>query len=602
MAGSVGPRPGRLGVGLVGAGRVGAVLAASLRDAGHAVVGASGVSEASRERIELLLPGVPRLEVPEVVRRSELVLLTVPDDALVDLVAGLAATGAWQAGQLVLHASGLHGLRALAPAQQAGAIPLAVHPAMTFTGTSLDLGRLTGAAMAVTAPAAVLPVAQALVIEMGGEPVVLPEESRAAYHAALCHAANHVTTLLGQAQQVLADSAVADAGALLGPLVRAAVDNVLRAGEDSLTGPVARGDSGTVAEHLAVLRRLDGAHPDAAAVAPTYTDLARTTAARAVLAGRLRDDAGRSVLRALADQPDAAPADAPATSGPLVVRTRAEVRRARARAALPGRVAVVMTMGALHAGHVALLREARRLADHVVVTVFVNPLQFGPGEDLDTYPRTWQADLAVLTAEGVDVVFAPTVDAVYPAGRPDVTVSAGPLGDVLEGASRPGHMDGVLTVVQLLLHLTRPDVAVFGRKDFQQLALVRRLVHDTAMAVEVVGVPTVREPDGLALSSRNTRLDPGERTAALALGRACAAAAAAAEGGARPSPVLAAAQQVLAHAGGVDVDYCVLVDPDRLEPVDDATVPPDGTAVLLVAARVGSTRLIDNVECRLVRA
>ena len=191
---------GRLGVGVVGAGRVGAVLASALRATGHAVVGASGVSDASRERIELLLPGVPRLEVAEVVRRAELVLLAVPDDVLVDLVAGLAATGSWQAGQLVVHTCGRYGTDVLAPAAAAGAIALAVHPAMTFTGTSLDLARLPGSSMAVTASPVVLPVAQALVIEMGAEPVVVPERARAAYHAALAHASNHVVTVLAQSR------------------------------------------------------------------------------------------------------------------------------------------------------------------------------------------------------------------------------------------------------------------------------------------------------------------------------------------------------------------------------------------------------------------
>ncbi len=210
---------------------MGAVLGAALRAAGHAVVGASGVSDDSRERIELLLPGVPRLEVAEVVRRAELVLLAVPDDALPDLVAGLAATGAWQAGQLLVHTSGRYGTAVLAPAAAAGAIGLAVHPAMTFTGTSLDLARLPGSAMAVTAPTVVLPVAQALVIEMGAEPVVVPEQARPVYHAALAHASNHVVTVLAQARQLLADAGVEESAGLLLPLVSAAVDNAVRMGD-----------------------------------------------------------------------------------------------------------------------------------------------------------------------------------------------------------------------------------------------------------------------------------------------------------------------------------------------------------------------------------
>jgi predicted short-subunit dehydrogenase-like oxidoreductase (DUF2520 family) len=298
-----GAASGRLGVGVVGAGRVGAVLASALRATGHAVVGASGVSTESRDRIEALLPGVPRLDVPEVVRRAELVLLAVPDDALAGLVAGLAATGAWQVGQLVVHTSGRYGTDVLAPATAAGAIGLAVHPAMTFTGTSLDLGRLPGSAMAVTAPAVVLPVAQALVIEMGAEPVVVPEGARPAYHAALAHAANHVVTVVAQARQVLQDAGVDAAAEVVGPLVHAAVDNAVRLGDQALTGPVSRGDAGTVASHLAVLTAGDtGRDPDEA-VGPTYRALALATLARARHQGRLDHETAARVAEALGEAP-----------------------------------------------------------------------------------------------------------------------------------------------------------------------------------------------------------------------------------------------------------------------------------------------------------
>ena len=249
---------------------------------------------------------------------------------------------------------------------------------------------------------------------------------------------------------------------------------------------------------------------------------------------------------------------------------------AAARDGLRGRVAVVMTMGALHEGHAELLRGARRTADHVIVTIFVNPLQFGAGEDLDRYPRTLEADLAVCAREGADLVFTPTPDVVYPDGDPLVRISAGPLGDVLEGASRPGHFDGVLTVVCKLLHLTRPDVALFGQKDAQQLAGIRRMVSDLDLPVEVVGVPTVREPDGLALSSRNRYLAPAERSAALVLSRALATGDA------------DAGRRLVAAEPGVELDY--------LERVDSRTFSADPRGdLLVVAARVGSTRLIDNV-------
>jgi pantoate--beta-alanine ligase len=263
---------------------------------------------------------------------------------------------------------------------------------------------------------------------------------------------------------------------------------------------------------------------------------------------------------------------------------------AAARAALPGRVAVVMTMGALHEGHAQLIRTARALADSVVVTIFLNPLQFAAGEDLDRYPKTLGDDLVICDREGVDLVFAPTPDVVYPDGEPDVLVSAGRLGDRLEGEHRPGHFDGVLTVVAKLLHLTRPDVALFGEKDAQQLELIRRMVRDLDFPVDVVPVPTVREDGGLALSSRNTYLTSSDRSAALSLNQALTAGARAAGSG--PAGVLGAAMAVLEQRPELGVDYLSLVDDDTWEDANDTTA----RARLLVAARVGTTRLIDNVS------
>jgi pantoate--beta-alanine ligase len=270
-----------------------------------------------------------------------------------------------------------------------------------------------------------------------------------------------------------------------------------------------------------------------------------------------------------------------------LVTTRAEL--AAARKAMPGTVAVVMTMGALHDGHRELIRAARAHADRVIVTIFVNPLQFGPNEDFDRYPRTLDADLEICRAERADVVFAPDVPEMYPDGLPAVRVEAGPLGEKFEGASRPGHFTGVLTVVCKLFLLTRADVTFFGEKDYQQLALVRRMVRDLNIGVDVRGVPTVREPDGLARSSRNRYLSDTERAAALALSRALTAGAAQtdAEG------ALSAARAVLAAATGVQVDYLALTDP-LLGPA-----PAAGPARLLVAARVGTTRLIDNIAVTL---
>ncbi|MDX3574059.1 pantoate--beta-alanine ligase [Streptomyces sp. ID05-47C] len=315
------------------------------------------------------------------------------------------------------------------------------------------------------------------------------------------------------------------------------------------------------------------------------------------------------------------------TAGELHARTRA------------GRRAVVMTMGALHEGHATLVRTAREIAGpegEVVVTVFVNPLQFGAGEDLDRYPRTLDADVKIAEEAGADVVFAPSVDEVYPGGEPQVRVSAGPMGERLEGAARPGHFDGMLTVVAKLLHLTRPDAALYGQKDAQQLALIRRMVRDLNFGIDIVAVPTVREDDGLALSSRNRYLSPAERRTALALSQALFAgrdrhaaqealrararevpatharaealsalgesrAAADAHAVAKAAPgsvaaVRAAARTVLDEAARMTpplkLDYLALVDPSDFGDIDDDFT---GEAVLAVAARVGTTRLIDNL-------
>ena len=269
-----------------------------------------------------------------------------------------------------------------------------------------------------------------------------------------------------------------------------------------------------------------------------------------------------------------------------LVRTRAEL--AAARAGVAGSLALVPTMGALHDGHAELIRLAGTLADVVAVSIFVNPLQFGPAEDLDRYPRTPERDLELLDRLGVRLVFAPGVAEMYPDGRPAVTVDPGPLGALLEGASRPGHFAGVLTVVTKLLGLVRPDVAVFGEKDYQQLALIRRTVADLELGVRIVGGPTVRDSDGLALSSRNRYLSAEQRQQALALPRSLRAGAD--EGSNGAGAVLKAATEALR---GIDVDYLAL------RGVDLGPAPAAGPARLLVAARIGTTRLIDNVPLTL---
>lgn len=264
------------------------------------------------------------------------------------------------------------------------------------------------------------------------------------------------------------------------------------------------------------------------------------------------------------------------------LRRDADARRPRA---------VVMTMGALHDGHAELVRQGRRIvgdAGTVVVTVFVNPTQFGAGEDFDAYPRTLDEDVVIAGEAGADVVFAPSAIEVYgPAGGfapTSVTVDPGPLGDILEGASRPGHFRGMLTVVNKLMGMTDPDVALFGEKDYQQLTLIRRMVADLSIPVDIVGVPTVREPDGLARSSRNRYLGTDERRIASRIPQALAAAAAESD----PQSAVEAGRRVLEQEPGIAVDYLVVTDPEL------GPAPEQGEARVLVAAKVGSTRLLDN--------
>ena len=254
------------------------------------------------------------------------------------------------------------------------------------------------------------------------------------------------------------------------------------------------------------------------------------------------------------------------------------------------RIALVPTMGALHAGHLALVERARQLAERVVVTIFVNPLQFGRGEDLDRYPRQEAADLDLLRANGCDLVWLPTIDELYPPGFA-TNVSVAGVSARWDGAARPGHFDGVATVVAKLLVAAAPQVALFGEKDYQQLAVIRRMVADLGLPVEIVGVPIVRDADGLALSSRNAYLSADERERALALPRALLAAREAMLGGTPVATALAEAMRTLANAGVGPIDYVALVDAATLEPVANL----DGERRLAAAARVGATRLIDNL-------
>ena len=295
------------------------------------------------------------------------------------------------------------------------------------------------------------------------------------------------------------------------------------------------------------------------------------------------------------------------THRPVLTHTRAELADALSR--LPGTKALVMTMGALHSGHLQLVREARELADHVIVTIFVNPTQFAPGEDFDAYPRTLDADMDALETVGADLVWAPSPQDVYPTPA-TVTIDPGPIARVLEGKTRPTHFAGVALVCTKVVNLVRPDVALYGQKDAQQLAVLRTVFSQLDIPVRVHPVPIVRAEDGVALSSRNQYLSDDERIRARALSRALRRGAEAAEDGAKPAQIVAECRSVIDAEGGIDLDYIALVDAGTFEilagtesvPVGEGASAPtilsDGSREgrILIAAKVGTTRLIDNME------
>jgi len=272
------------------------------------------------------------------------------------------------------------------------------------------------------------------------------------------------------------------------------------------------------------------------------------------------------------------------------VRSSEELARAVAQLKRRGSLALVPTMGALHAGHMALVEEGQRRADCVATSIFVNPLQFGAGEDLARYPRREDEDAQMIADSGCELLWLPSVEDIYPAGFA-TTVSVAGVSERWEGAARPGHFDGVATVVARLLLSVRPAIALFGEKDFQQLAVIRRMASDLAIPVEIVGVPTVREPDSLALSSRNTYLSADERARAVALPKALAAARTAILAGTPVASALRDAKQALVDAGFLRIDYVALVDAATFEPVEE----PEGECRLIAAATIGTTRLIDNL-------
>ncbi len=523
---------------VIGRGRLGRALASAFEQTGYAVSGPHGRGARGEG--------------------ADIVLLCVPDAEI-----ALAAAQI-DPGPLVGHCSGATGLAVLAPHEA-----FSLHPLMTVTGQGAVFAG-AGAAIAGDTPRG-LALAGELAHALGMQPVEIAERDRPTYHAAASIASNFLVTLEAAAERV--GAAVGLERELLVPLVRAAVENWANLGpERALTGPVARGDEATVTRQRAAVQEV------AADLLPLFDTLVQAT--------RALPDRGVSLDRQhrISRGP----------GGPTGMRVLATIPEVRAALAQPRRdgstLGLVPTMGAFHEGHLSLMRRAREECDVVVVSLFVNPAQFNDPADLTAYPRDAGRDAALAAELEVDYLFAPAAEEVYPPGFA-TTVSVRDVTETLEGAHRGrGHFDGVATVVTKLFNIVGPDVAYFGQKDAQQATVIKRLVRDLDLPVRIEVCPTVREADGLALSSRNAHLSPAERARASALPRALAAMQRAVDAGERdPAAVRAHA---LAELGAAEIE------PDYVELVSTATLAPvtriDGDVLAVLAASVGRTRLIDN--------
>jgi pantoate--beta-alanine ligase len=509
--------------------------------------------------------------VEDLAQYVDVVLLTVPDDAIAEVAASIEPGPA-----AVLHVSGATGLDALAPHRRRGS----VHPLMSLPDPETGAQCLTGGAVfAVDGDPAAAMVVEAL----GGRAVRVPDDQRALYHATAAVAANHVVALCAQVERLAAEVGVPLEA--YWDLMATSIANVRRSGAlSSLTGPAARGDDSTLARHLDALPPHER---------PLYVALA---AEAARLAGHPRPASLPGPTTAPhRDDGSSRPSLDDGTSkegdGAMIVSSIAELRAVLDRHRADGRsVGFVPTMGYLHQGHASLMRAAAA-NDVVVASIFVNPLQFAPDEDLAAYPRDLERDTDVATQAGVDILFTPDVEDMYPQGAVLTSVSVAEISAPWEGASRPTHFAGVATVVAKLFSIVGPCRAYFGEKDYQQLAVITRMVADLSMPVEVIGCPIVREPDGLALSSRNVYLSPEERAAAVVLRRALDEGERLITAGERSTAAVDEAMAaVVAAEPRADLDYAAAVDAATL-----AQGPTLGDEIrLLIAARVGTTRLIDN--------
>jgi pantoate--beta-alanine ligase len=495
---------------IIGPGRAGGSVATALSRAGWYVLPPLGRGD----------------DLSDAAAGADLLVIATPDGSVAHVAAAITPSPS----TVVAHLAGSLGLDVLASHPRRAAL----HPLVALPSAEVGADRLRGAWFAVAGD----PLGRDVVAALAGHAIEVRDEDRAAYHAAACIASNHLVALLGQVERVAAGVGLPLDAYL--DLVRGTVDNVALLGPAAaLTGPVARGDWETVARHLAALD---------ASERPGYEAMADA-------ASRLLSPSGSDDVE--------------------VIDTIAGFRKALDAERHAGRtVGLVPTMGYLHDGHASLIRRAAAECDVVAVTVFVNPLQFAPTEDLSTYPRDLDGDVRLARENGASFVFAPPLPEMYP-GKVLTSVHVSDVSEGLEGASRPTHFDGVATVVAKLFNASGPCRAYFGEKDWQQLQVVRAMVHDLSFPVDIIGCPIVREPDGLAMSSRNVYLSADERRAATVLHRALDA------GAADVANARTAMAATVATEPSVELDYADLVETDT-------------EYRLLIAARVGRTRLIDN--------
>lgn len=565
----------RTRVGIVGAGRAGLALGRALAGGGAPVVAVQSRGEDGRRRARSTF-GIAASEYAGDVLEAgvDVLLLGVSDDAVASIAAELAELEAPPTTVVLLSGSvPLAQLEPLGARGHAIARLQPLHPCTLATSPEELVGSF--ATIGGTSVAAI-DLATRLAIALGMRPVEVADDALAGWHASASAAANHVTALLAMARDIAVGAGVEERVALEGLATlaaKAATATAALSPEDALTGPVARGDAATVARQLDAVERAAPGH-------------VRRWRAGSLDALELAGTHDRRLTRAIAGLP---------ADGLAIVADVDALRRRLAGAREAGlRVGFVPTMGALHDGHAALVRRAREECDVVVVSCFVNPTQFGPTEDLDRYPRTPEVDERVVEAAGGDVLWRPRVEDVYgPDPAAATRVRVGPPADILEGAARPGHFEGVASVVVRLVGAVAPEALYLGAKDFQQVAVLRRVIADLAIELDVRVVDTVRDVDGLALSSRNAYLTPAQRRVALAIPSALERATALVASGERSARAIRhAVLQHLDAQDGLDVDYVEVRDARSLAERDVLGGAP---AVVLVAARVGSTRLIDNV-------